>query len=271
MSGRPAARDAGRVSGAEAGPLEHRFIFIGGLHRSGTSILFRCLREHPSISGFRDSGAPEDEGQHLQSVYPTAMAHGGPGRFGFRAAAHLTEESPLVSEGSRRRLFDEWKPYWDLARPYLLEKSPPNLIQARFLQALFPGAAFIMLLRHPVAVSYATRKWSKTPLGPLLRHWLVCHELLEADRGRLERLLVLRYEDFVCEPDATLAAIYRFLELEPRPATLEIAPDVNRKYFARWEKSRGNPVLRRYMRRLVDRYEERVARFGYSLSDLERS
>jgi len=50
-----------------------QYVFIAGLHRSGTSVLARCLREHPQISGFRNTGVPEDEGQHLQDVYPAAI------------------------------------------------------------------------------------------------------------------------------------------------------------------------------------------------------
>ena len=247
-----------------------RFVFVGGLHRSGTSILFQALRDHPSISGFRDTGVAEDEGQHLQSVYPTARALGGPGRFGFAAGAHLTEESPLVSSESRARLFAEWAPYWDTSKPFLLEKSPPNLIRARFLQALFPASYFIMLHRHPVAVSYATRKWSRTPLVSLLRHWLACHETMREDLPGVARVLVLAYEDFVRAPDAHLDRVFGFLGLAPHPTRIAIAPDVNRRYFERWRRCRDNPLLRPYTRYLVRRFEQRVNRFGYSLDDIER-
>ncbi len=261
------ASDGSAGPGSPAG--DHKLVFLGGLHRSGTSILFRCLREHPAISGFENTRSPEDEGQHLQSVYPTALSNGGPGRFGFEAAAHLTETSPLASPESGRKLFGEWRPYWDLRKTHLLEKSPPNLLQTRFLQALFPDASFLMLLRHPVAVSYATRKWSRTTLRSLIRHWLTCHEIFEEDRKHLSRVLVLKYEDFVREPDATLAGIYAFLGLEPRPTTLPISTGVNRKYFQRWNRSRDNLLLRRYIRGLVEQYETRVSRFGYSLEDLD--
>ena len=66
--------------------------------------------EHPDASGFRDTGVPEDEGQHLQSVYRPARAHGGPGRFGFDPGAHLTEDSPLVTDENRARLAADWEP-----------------------------------------------------------------------------------------------------------------------------------------------------------------
>ena len=62
--------------------MEHRFVFLAGLHRSGTTLLARLLAAHPEISGFSGTGEPADEGQHLQSVYPAARVYGGPGRFG---------------------------------------------------------------------------------------------------------------------------------------------------------------------------------------------
>jgi len=178
----------------------HRFVYVGGLHRSGTSTVFRCLREHPLISGFNDTGATEEEGQHLQSVYPPATAYGGPGRFGFHPGAHLTEASDLVTADNRLRLFEEWKIHWDLSKPVLLEKSPPNLIRARFLQKLFPNSYFVIVTRHPIAVSYATLKWTYTSLAELIEHWLVCHEKFRQDEEHLERLLVLRYEDLWSSP-----------------------------------------------------------------------
>jgi len=119
----------------------HQFVFLAGLHRSGTTLLARLLAAHPEMSGFSGTGVPADEGQHLQSVYPAAKKYGGPGRFGFAPESHLTEGSPLVSEASARKLFEEWSAHWDLSRPLLLEKSPPNLLKTRFLQALLFGVA----------------------------------------------------------------------------------------------------------------------------------
>ncbi|MDX6495571.1 MAG: hypothetical protein QOE17_1557, partial [Gaiellales bacterium] len=70
---------------------DHRFVFVTGLHRSGTSLLARCIAQHPQVSAFSGTGVPEDEGQLLQGVYLPGHADGGPGRFGFAERQHITE------------------------------------------------------------------------------------------------------------------------------------------------------------------------------------
>jgi hypothetical protein len=218
--------------------MPHRFVFICGLHRSGTSLAHRLLAAHPQVSGFHDTGAPEDEGQHLQSVYPPARQFGGPGKFCFSPDAYLTERSPLVTEANRRKLFEQWSRYWDVSKPVLIEKSPPNIIRSRFLQAMFPESYFIFLVRHPIAVSLATQKWSKTQLPELMKHWELAHAAMLEDRKHLKHHLLLRYEDFVADPQSALADIYQFLGLPPAPLSEPVTDSINQEYFAKWEENR---------------------------------
>jgi hypothetical protein len=249
----------------------HQLVFLAGLHRSGTTLLARLLAAHPQISGFSGTGAPADEGQHLQSVYPSDHEHGRPGRFGFAPEMHLTERSPLVSEESARRLFEEWSPHWDLSRPMLLEKSPPNLIKTRFLQALFPNSSFVVIVRHPIPVSIPTAGWRGTRrYDRLFEHWLRCHALFEADREYLDRVYVLQYEQLVRDPASELRGIFEFLGLEAIPPSEPVDTQANEKYFRRWQELKRDPRMRAYLDLVSLRYERRVRRYGYSLLFPER-
>lgn len=251
---------------------DNRYVFLGGLHKSGTSILHRCLRDHPEISGFAATGVHQDEGQLLQAVYPAASAHGGWGRFGFDPAAHLTEKS--VEPGMRAGLDEAWGPYWDRDRPILVEKSPPNMIHMRFLAELFPGSRFVMILRHPIAVTLASLKWAKNhpvrriakrrTTGRLIEHWLACHRIMREDASHIDNLMVFMYEDFVAEPDRHLDEIYEFIGAAPYERRLEIHGGED-KYLAQWRQMRSRPWYRPYAQVVERRHEAAVNEFGYSM------
>jgi hypothetical protein len=247
----------------------HRLVFVCGLHRSGTSALARVLGDHPEISGLSGTGAKEDEGQFLQDVYLRARHHGGPGRFAFDPAAHLTEVEARAIPGAAQRLWDSWQPYWDLDARLLLEKSPPNLLMTRFLAELFPDASFVTITRHPVVVSLSTDKWLR--FGSLHRsveHWLTAHEIFAADAALLERVHVLKYEELVADPSGTLAGVARFLELDGEIPADAWRSDRSRRYEEQWDQMATSLLHRGQRRRVVRDFAERAAAFGYDVEEL---
>lgn len=237
------------------------FIFIGGLHRSGTSLLHDILRSHPAISGLTNTGVPKDEGQHLQNVYQVASAFGGPGRFGFNEASYMTETHPQAIPENREKLIQEWQPYWDTSQEYLLEKSPPNLIRTRFLQQLFSNSKFIIILRHPVAVAYATKKRVRTSIPDLLDHTLHCYERFRTDMVFLNSVYVLRYEELVLAPQNKVEALLEWIGLRPFVIKNEVLANINQKYIALWQSDRLNNNLNG----IPEKFEKRANAFGYSL------
>jgi hypothetical protein len=243
-------------------------------------MLYRYLGEHPSISALQGTVRATNEGQHNQTVYPADEYHTKGGQFAFRPEARMTDTSPLVSTANRDQLFEEWSRYWDTSAPILLEKSPPNLIRMRFLQALFPNSSFIAIMRHPIPVTLATSRWGKVKPHTLVRHWLKAHRFLANDAAHLKRLHVMRYEDLVADPDGELARAFRFLGLTDHApgrdrseglntdnfeADRTLRTGVNDKYFRMWRERRRTALRNVYYDAIDWRYERPVRHFGYSM------
>ena len=179
-------------------PVAPRRIFVGGLHRSGTSILASLLKRHPQICALEVPTMPlslENEGQHVQTLFPVDDALGGPGYFGFNPLAHMTECHTLANSESADALDREWAPHWGGAEDraaeqgaeqgaeggaaegasrapcrtsspqILLEKSPSNLLRTRFLQARM--SPFLMIPEHRFCVHHRSRRPTAFPHTPL--------------------------------------------------------------------------------------------------------
>lgn len=255
-----------------------RLVFVGGLHRSGTTPFARLLAEHPEVSGLTDTTVREDEGQHLQKVYPKAKVFGGSGRFARDPRAHLTETSPLLTPEAPGAMLDAWLPFWDQRARLLLEKSPPNLIMGRFLQAAYPGSALIVVVRHPVTVALSTKKWRSFSSGDprrfeslsrLVEHWLIAHDILAEDLEHLPRALVVHYETLVNDPGPELERVRELLGLDRSHPLQPLSAAHGSGYEKWWETLRSPLRPGGWQRRLIERrYGDRMARFGYDVSDL---
>ena len=246
-----------------------RYVFICGLHRSGTSVLGRNIARMENCTGFKDTGVIEDEGQFLQDVYPTAMTYGGAGRFGFDSRAHLTETSVLFTPANAARLQTSWHAYWDNSKTIFVEKTPGNLLKTRFLQAVFPDSYFIVIRRHPVAVSMANQRWkvSLAPLHNLFDHWLHCHALFEEDKKYLKHVYELSYEDYVRDPDKYHEEIAAFIGTRVPANPMEQVTDLyNERYFNRWSDFLNNSAFTGYYRFIAVKYEPKFMNYGYSLT-----
>lgn len=280
---------------------QHQLVFIGGMHRSGTTLLADILGSVPGGSGLRGTGVPMDEGQHLQRVY--VGARGRMDRWAFAPEAHLTETD--AAPGDAAALWAAWAPYWDLDARLLVEKSPPNLTKMRYLQALFPGARFIAVTRHPVVQALAIRKWAGPSTGRygvglprLIEHWVHAHETFGHDAASVENLLVVRYEHLLREPAEVLARVAGFLGTAPIPAD---AVDVRRSdaYERAWRATSSGSVRRaishvrkagrrpwqarqavareladplllpRYRREITARWAARIEALGYDVDALD--
>jgi hypothetical protein len=254
-------------------------LFIIGLHRSGTSIVHEVIRDSPGVSGFQDTGVREDEGQHLQDIVATDRQLGGVGRFSFHPDCYLDENSLQVAI-ARRHLLCQWYQHWEPTAELFVEKSPVNIMRTRFLQAVFPNARFLIILRHPIANSMALTKWTpgRLTMTKAVRNWINCYQTLYVDSVHLHKKAWIHYETLVAEPAKVIESVVASLNLPSVPSVARIEPNHGSNYFKRWKDgeyylfpprdSRKNQIKALRNRCEVQfiewRYERTIREFGYS-------
>ena len=250
----------------------YKYVFICGLNRSGTTLLGRNIGRLENCTDFKDIPKMQvKEGWKLQDVYPLEFELGGPGRYGFNSRAHFTESSSLLSPENVARLRKAWHLFWDKSKTICVEKTPANLLMTRFLQAAFPNSYFIVIRRHPVAVSMSTqRMWkvSITSLHRLFDHWLHCYELFEQDKKHLRHVYELTYEDYVEDPARYHREIAQFVGTQvPERGLEQPSAAQSKKYLDRWCKLLKDTRCKHYYRYIARKYEPRFSKHGYSLTN----
>ena len=250
----------------------YRYVFVCGLHRSGTSILGRNIGRLENCTGFENMpDSLPGEGQFLQDVYLPGKKLGGPGRIGFHRHAYQTETSSLLTPENVARLRGSWHAHWDKSKTICVEKTPTNLLMTRFLQAAFPNSRFVVIRRHPVPVCLGTQRMRNarpTSLHRLFEHWLLCHELFEEDKKYLKHVYELTYEDYIEDPGRYHQEIASFIGTDvPSTGMEEVKMAPSKKYFDRWGDLLTNSPFKRYYRYIAKKYEPKFAAYGYSLTD----
>ncbi|MFN0022585.1 MAG: sulfotransferase family protein [Parvularculaceae bacterium] len=202
-------------------------IFIGGAPRSGLTLLRVILDAHPAISCGPDVGhvaltmtsadfAATLGGLHADHFHLTPKAV----REAFACAIAAPMEKRCVARGKQR-----WA-----------DKTAFNILVFEQLARLFPDARFIHVVRdgRDVAASLLERQW-RSPSGAVFqqcasaagaaRYWrsLVARGLTaESDTLLDGRILRLRYEDLVKEPQQSMRDVCEFLGEDFDPAMVRI-------------------------------------------------
>ena len=210
-----------------------RLIFVGGCERSGTSLVQKVLLSHSRVAG-----GPELVFTHRIAELHRIMAAEYPASYTGRLSAFYdTEQLAEAFRGLFGSLFRRLGERKQGAH-YFAEKTPSNIFAARELLRIFPDGLFVHVIRdgrdvlashRDVRLRYE-RAGSESYNRPSFRPWRVCarwnraidlHYELEADPSFDGRYLALRYEKLVRDPEAQVARLFEFLQLEMEPRTLE--------------------------------------------------
>ena len=116
------------IRGTEEPPKDP--IFIIGCPRSGTTLLFRLLSRHESLGSVRGEG----------HIFWNTYQH--PRRYGW-SSDRATEAD--VKPGESRYIYSAIRD--TTGGGHFLDKTPRNCLRIPYLDALFPGARYILLKR----------------------------------------------------------------------------------------------------------------------------
>lgn len=226
-----------------------QMLFIGGLHRSGTTLVERIIGEDPEVAALRDTGVLMNEGQFLQDVYPTDEELGGGTDkrgsvvgWAFNPRSHMTEHDVPDPQRTADELRAAWTPYASTpdAR-HLVEKSPANIMRMRYLQEVFPDCRLIAVRRHPIVYALAVRKWAPRHIkigfgfGELVRHWLAAMDTFEQDLDHLRHVRVISFEELTHEPETVRAELEEHLELNALGLSDDLVPSPPGRYVDYWK------------------------------------
>ena len=181
------------------------WLFVLGVTNSGTSILNRLLDAHPEVRIL------PTEGQWLTDALPLAKTYDVRRKWSERLDVfHLSEDDDPAP--ALRAKYD-WLYHYPRRPGILVEKSPPNTIRARWLQANFRPSRFVAIVRHPYAVCEGIRRRSKVGIEEAARQWATANEVMLADAKQLEHFHLVTYEDLTERPDEVLERFADFLSL----------------------------------------------------------
>jgi RimJ/RimL family protein N-acetyltransferase len=187
-----------------------QWVFVIGCNNSGTTLLYEMLGCHPAITLL------PHEGQYLTRLLPLPGAAGCP-----RVWTERLDVFRLIEEDDRvdaDRLAYDWLSQAEHPRRRLIaEKSPPDSIRSRWLQKVFPDSFFVAIVRSGYAVAEGIHRRQGYDLRRCARHWSLANRIMLEDAERLNRFVLVKYEDLHSDLPAVAATLGAFLGLDPAP------------------------------------------------------
>lgn len=259
-----------RVAATETGGP----VFVAGVWRSGTSLLYALLNQHPDVALMYESDLP--------LFWPLFLMprRNWPERWNFWNSS-LDRHRIADQEAELRRITDIRTATEMAYRAYAArnggtiwgDKSPSYYSYVVRLARLFPAARFIIIWRHPAEIcrsilnASTTAPWFRRK-GMLLRALLGCEMLrkgVDVLKSRGVAVHELTYGQLVAEPETALCRICGFLDIPYDPKMTSLGDADRSAVYAgqhhdlvrgeRIQSSTARPdVLPPRMKSKIDRY-----------------
>lgn len=246
--------------------LISRPVFLVGCARSGTSIFGEALAEHPRVAYFFE----------LSPLWNRLVADRDDHRLGEGDA------EPTLAVQVYEALAGEAK---RLSGDIFLEKNPKHVLRIGFLDAMFPWARFLHIIRDGrdtvASLMFRNRgeRWGHLEIPgwrdllrryPEKNHVRCAHQWREAvrlargDAAALgdDRYFEIRYEDLIREPARTIGTTLEFLGLPPDRAVDAFLEKIQ-------DATLGSYHARKQVRHYVENHSRRVGRYQENLSPEE--
>lgn len=214
-------------------------VFITGVQRSGTTLLSVMLGRHPEILmedrviSFRlltvIQNAAEIWPYNLEVdqevFYHWLIRHDSKGRlaefldYEDRPAGETLQQ--LIHRSIDQRLTDHQKQCWGDKGPNL-QYYMPGLLQ------LFPKARFVHIVRDGRATALSMSRRSYQSLRLSAQEWVDgnVQAMVQREVMGLQRVLIIRFEDLLSEPEETLRKVCNFLSITYSAQMLDLQQDI---------------------------------------------
>ncbi len=226
-----------------------RPVFIVGLPRSGTTLLERVLGNHPDIA---DAGELTDL---LRQLRYCADMDGD--RLVDLALARKAEASVDWAELGRRYLaHTQWRAQ---GKAVYTDKLPPNFLHVAYIARALPQARILHMVRGPLDTCFSNIKTLFAGAYPpshdqaeMAGHYRRYRALMAQWHAAFPgRILDVRYDELVQEPERVAAEVLAFIGLAPHagitkleqrdgtvatPSSTQVRAGISDRYIGQWRR-----------------------------------
>jgi tetratricopeptide (TPR) repeat protein len=234
--------------------LEHKYVFIVGMPRSGTTLTEQILASHQDTIAIGESGIVKKLADRVEAITKSPF---------YQGVNHLTAQDHLALLALLKTI------HQDSNKTVVVDSSPMNIHYLGFILQLLPQAKFVICQRSPMdtCLSIFQHPLNKqhsyaNNLEDLGRFFKLTNKLTEHSvTSYKEQVINVFYEKLVAQPSKNIDALLLALELpldsdcyQPEktkrvirtPSANQVNKKINKSAVGRWQhyKSELQPLFK---------------------------